>query len=92
MNAGLIPCEREVCGHRRGLHKAGGSCASPGCDCPAFVGEIPDPRLVPEAEVSPVEELARSLAEHAGRRVCVDVPPGYAVSIELVPIQQEDPT
>lgn len=88
MNAGLVPCEREGCGDRRGLHKAGGPCARPGCECPAFVGVLPDPRAVPEAEES-IAEIVRAATE---RRVCVDVPPGYAVQITLHPIAEEDPT
>lgn len=90
MNAGLVPCERDGCGHRRGLHKAGGACAAPGCPCGSFVGELPDPRSVPDAD----ETIAAAIREVSARRVCVDVPPGYAVSIELVPIvsQEEVPT
>jgi len=83
VSLGLVPCEREGCGHRRGLHKAGGPCAFAGagrdarCRCEAFVGELPS---------TPIAE------EPAGRGVWIAVPDGFGLTIILTPIEKREET
>ena len=64
-----------VCTHPRAIHRGPeGPCGINGCKCEAFR----DPDIIPE---KPKQDR---------RRVCVDVPDGYVVQINLVPVEEHD--
>jgi len=63
------------CTHSRAVHKHGGACGISACGCEVFAPPI----------------TASSEPENRGsRRIAVDVPDGYLVRIELVPITVDD--
>lgn len=63
------------CRHVRVLHPGGAACRTPACTCVAFV---PAADETPKLDTGPVRRV-----------VSLEVPPGYVLSIQLIPIEPE---